>query len=110
MDYGVMLKKAGDNPNRKSAHYQRQSPFEGSDREVRSRVLRVLLQERALTEEELVSRLPADPVRSGRIIRGLEQEGFLACRRGRINRCLYIANPPKRWYNTKRSYILTVRK
>ena len=84
MDYGVMLKKAGDNPNRKSAHYQRQSPFEGSDREVRSRVLRVLLQERALTEEELVSRLPADPVRSGRIIRGLEQEGFLACRRGRI--------------------------
>jgi A/G-specific adenine glycosylase len=29
MDYGVMLKKEQQNPNRKSAHYQKQSPFEG---------------------------------------------------------------------------------
>lgn len=84
MDYGVMLKKAGGNPNRKSAHYRRQSPFEGSDRQVRSKVLGLLLREGVLTEEDLVSRLSGDPLRIGRIIRVLEREGFLACRRGRI--------------------------
>jgi A/G-specific adenine glycosylase len=32
MDYGVMLKKRHQNPNRKSAHYHKQGPFEGSNR------------------------------------------------------------------------------
>ncbi|MFC1509819.1 A/G-specific adenine glycosylase, partial [Candidatus Omnitrophota bacterium] len=33
MDYGVMLKKEHLNPGRKSAHYSKQSRFEGSDRQ-----------------------------------------------------------------------------
>ena len=43
MDYGVMLKKTHQNPSRKSKHHTTQSPFEGSIRQVRGAVLRVML-------------------------------------------------------------------
>jgi A/G-specific adenine glycosylase len=42
MDYGAMLKSIVGNPNRRSAHYTRQSPFANSTRQVRGRILRVL--------------------------------------------------------------------
>ena len=43
MDYGAMLKKQHGNVSRKSAHYVRQSPFKGSDRELRGKLLKALL-------------------------------------------------------------------
>ena len=42
MDYGVYLKKLYKNPARKSAQYVRQSKFEGSLRQIRGAILRVL--------------------------------------------------------------------
>ena len=44
MDYGAMLKGAIENPNRRSHGYTVQSSFSGSDREIRGRVLRYLLE------------------------------------------------------------------
>lgn len=44
MDYGAELKKKIYNPNRKSAHYTKQSKFEGSLRQARGAVLRQLVQ------------------------------------------------------------------
>ena len=52
MDYGsylgVSLKVAGKkyNPNTKSRHYTRQSKFEGSARQIRGKILGILLQEK----------------------------------------------------------------
>lgn len=43
MDYGTMLKKSG-NPSRASKHYSKQSRFEGSQRQLRGAILRLLLQ------------------------------------------------------------------
>lgn len=43
MDYGVYIKKTFGNPNIKSKHYSRQSRFEGSDRQLRGKVLELLL-------------------------------------------------------------------
>lgn len=43
MDYGVMLKKSVGNVSQRSAHYKKQSPFIGSDRQLRGRILQVLL-------------------------------------------------------------------
>jgi A/G-specific adenine glycosylase len=40
MDYGTVLKQQHANPNRRSAHYTRQSPFENSNRQVRGRILK----------------------------------------------------------------------
>ena len=42
MDYGVELKKLTKNPGRKSAHYSKQSRFEGSLRQIRGAVIRAL--------------------------------------------------------------------
>lgn len=84
MDYGAMLKKSGVNPNRRSAHYQRQSPFEGSDRQVRSRMLKLLLDGPPLEEEELLGRAGVEAARGRKILERLRAEGFLALRKGRI--------------------------
>lgn len=46
MDYGAELKKKVQNPNRKSAHYTKQSRFEGSLRQARGAVLRQLVREK----------------------------------------------------------------
>src|SRR4051812_18602549 len=43
MDYGAYLKKSGVRINAKSAHYTKQSPFEGSMRQLRGRLLRRLM-------------------------------------------------------------------
>jgi A/G-specific adenine glycosylase len=43
MDYGAHLKRLHKNPARKSAHYAKQSKFEGSLRQVRGAILRELL-------------------------------------------------------------------
>ena len=42
MDYGAHIKKLHGNPARRSAHYTRQSKFEGSPRQVRGEILRRL--------------------------------------------------------------------
>ncbi len=39
MDYGVHLKKTGENPSRRSLHHVKQSPFKGSNRELRAKIL-----------------------------------------------------------------------
>lgn len=44
MDYGTYLKTQIINPNRKSKHYIVQGAFEGSNRQVRAHILRLLLQ------------------------------------------------------------------
>jgi len=75
MDYGAMLKKAVPNPNRRSAHYSRQSPFPGSDRELRSRILRLFLAQPQWPRETLLTHL-AD-ARTPRLLQTLIQEGFL---------------------------------
>ena len=43
LDYGVMVKKTHGNPNTRSAHYAKQSPFEGSSRQARAAALRKAL-------------------------------------------------------------------
>jgi A/G-specific adenine glycosylase len=56
MDYGAMLKKTGVNPGRRSAHYTRQSPFNGSFRQVRGRILKTLIANGPLPAEEIGKR------------------------------------------------------
>ena len=53
MDYGAALKKLTVNPNRRSAHYSRQSPFIGSIRQARGKVIRTLASLGPSNAEEL---------------------------------------------------------
>ncbi len=77
MDYGAMLKKKHPNPNRKSAHYARQAPFEGSDRQLRGAILKTLLSQGPLEAQCLAAGMGKDPVRFYRILGDLVREGFL---------------------------------
>jgi A/G-specific adenine glycosylase len=78
MDYGTVLKKRTANPNRRSASYSRQSRFEGSDRQVRGRLLALILAEGSVTETEAAARTGEEPERVRRILAGLAREGFVA--------------------------------
>ena len=77
MDYGAMLKKTVGNPGRKSTHYVKQKPFGGSDRQIRGLILRMLLEETALTVHQLQH---ATNVSQGRLVSQLvhlREEGFI---------------------------------
>jgi A/G-specific adenine glycosylase len=56
MDYGAALKKITANPSRRSAHYARQSPFQGSFRQIRGRLIRSLVSEGPASPRELCKR------------------------------------------------------
>jgi len=84
MDYGAAMSapRAGTkraNPNRRSAHYKKQSLFAGSNRELRGRILRsTLATKRNRMNIKRSSRALHVPlVRFEKILRGLEKEGFV---------------------------------
>ena len=77
MDYGAMLKRAQGNPNRRSAHYTRQGPFENSNRQMRGMILRLLVAEPSLTAAMIVKATGADAARVKRNLADLERESFI---------------------------------
>lgn len=77
MDYGAMLKREQINPNRRSAHYQRQSPFENSNRQIRGRILKVLVEESPLTRSQIMKKSGMDPERVKLNLVELSNEGFI---------------------------------
>ena len=84
MDYGVMLKKSLENPNRRSAHYQKQTPFEGSNRQMRGMILKTLTRRPHVTEQEIAHQLQADKAILKKNLLQLQKEGFIKKVRGKI--------------------------
>ncbi len=81
MDYGAMLKKNFNNPNRKSAHHQQQTPFEGSNRQLRGMILKILIENPTISESELICKVKRDSKSVQKNLTQLEKEGFFQ-RRG----------------------------
>jgi A/G-specific adenine glycosylase len=77
MDYGAMLKQQYRNPNRRSAQYQKQTPFKGSNRELRGMILRTLTAQSRLSEAEFAEKLNAAPERVNHALKQLVAEGFI---------------------------------
>jgi A/G-specific adenine glycosylase len=82
MDYGGMLKQTHPNPSRRSSHHTQQSRFEGSNRQLRSRILREVLAHEGITIKQLQSMLSVVPEAVEQNLVALQQEGFLV-KRGR---------------------------
>jgi len=82
MDYGVLLKQLHPNPSRRSRHHVRQSPFKGSNRELRSRMLRAILEQPGITPGQLAKLLECERQALEKNLPALEREGFVM-RRGR---------------------------
>ena len=87
LDYGAHLKAQGVNPSRRSAHYMRQSSFEGSHRQKRSFLLKQVLASpeglargelaRLLNEEETAAKRPElDEAAFNALVSELVAEGF----------------------------------
>jgi A/G-specific adenine glycosylase len=85
MDYGSMLKREMGNLNARSRHYVKQPPFEGSYRQLRGRILGLLLNRPDLTAPQITASLQADTEKVMKIINILEREGFIH-RNGQIYR------------------------
>lgn len=83
MDYGTMLKRFDPGLTQKSAHYKKQKPFKGSNRQIRGQVLRLLLQERTVTFSDLRQRLQGSDDRLKEILDQLQIEGFIMKQKGR---------------------------
>ncbi|MDM8164182.1 adenine glycosylase [Collinsella intestinalis] len=98
LDYGAYLKKTIPNPSRRSAGHVRQKPFEGSRRQKRAEVVRLLLAARedgacGLTAAEVTAELDAFEAKAGRgpverglaeeLLAKLAQEGFCVAQDGR---------------------------
>ena len=89
MDYGAYLGKTLKlngkkfNPNIQSRHYSKQSKFQGSDREIRSRILQLLVSKNKLSIsmlEKTISELSTDIERIETILTSMERDGFLNIR------------------------------
>ena len=98
LDYGAYLKKSVPNPSRRSRGYAKQSKFEGSRRQKRAELVRVLLArhnegleglslscaiEHLNTLETAAGRQPVGEELVGDILNALVNEGFCAYRDGR---------------------------
>jgi len=77
MDLGAHLKRREGNPGRRSAHHATQSPFRGSNREMRSRILQAVLADPGITCHGLLHALLLPPDVLARNLAQLEREGFL---------------------------------
>ncbi|MCB9492668.1 MAG: A/G-specific adenine glycosylase [Epsilonproteobacteria bacterium] len=77
MDYGVMLKKEVGNLCKLSAHYTKQSKFEGSDRQIRGQILQILLDHGSLKQAKLIHAIGKEKGRIIKIIDQLIQEKFI---------------------------------
>lgn len=77
MDYGVMLKRRYPNPNRKSAHYNKQTKFAGSNRQIRGLIIKTVLTEGAINAPNLAQKIKK-PIKTVRAIADIfVREGLL---------------------------------
>ena len=54
MDYGSYLKKIYGNLSQKSSQYQKQSQFNGSRRQMRSAIIKLLIEKKELSKENIL--------------------------------------------------------
>lgn len=76
MDYGVYLKKNFANPSRASAHHTAQSKFEGSDRQIRGKIVKQLTLG-SLNKQQLFGILGKEHERYEKILQGLQSDGII---------------------------------
>lgn len=78
MDFGVWLKQLHPNPGRRSRHHVQQSRFEGSNRQLRSRLLRSVIANPGISAEGLAEQLEAEQQGVEKNLAAMEREGFIS--------------------------------
>jgi A/G-specific adenine glycosylase len=76
MDYGTHLKETIGNISQKSKHYTRQSKFEGSNRQLRGKIITTLTK-KPHTEKEIAKKLKANQEKTKQILKQLQTEHLI---------------------------------
>jgi A/G-specific adenine glycosylase len=86
MDYGSHLKKSLPNPSRRSAHHMKQTPFKGSNRELRSRILKLAMEKgKQFKTPDILTYFNRENISQEKVqknIDDLKKEGFLSEKKG----------------------------
>lgn len=81
MDYGSHLRREGIKITNKSKHYTKQKSFKGSKREIRGKILEILLHDpllhREILEQKISDDLPENENNIQHVIKDMVNEGFL---------------------------------
>ncbi len=77
MDCGSLLKAQYGNPNKRSRQYQKQSKFEGSNRQLRGMILRLLSTNKKMSLTQLERQINKDKNDIEMNVAQLEKEGFV---------------------------------
>ncbi|MDP3989444.1 MAG: A/G-specific adenine glycosylase [bacterium] len=77
MDYGAYIKATHPNPGRRSKHHATQSRFEGSVRQVRGAIIRVLVREESCSLSDLHTHIGYDVKRVREALASLKKEGTI---------------------------------
>lgn len=77
MDYGTMLKKTIGNANHRSTHYITQSRFEGSARQLRGRIVKLLTRHTHLSITTIATTLRKFPTELVPILTSLTRDGLI---------------------------------
>ncbi|MHA1804218.1 MAG: hypothetical protein ACTSU4_06730 [Promethearchaeota archaeon] len=72
-----MFKKKFPNLNKRSFHYKKQKKFEGSTRQLRGKILKILLTKKVINKHELMKELNINEKKLSEITIRLEREGFI---------------------------------
>jgi len=83
MDYGAYLKREGVKTNMQSNHYRKQTKFEGSDRQVRGAIVRVLAKDGNKTKKQLQVHLVHPVAQVEKQLDALVQEDVVRCKNGK---------------------------
>ena len=83
MDYGTHLKATRPNPSRRSRHHVRQAPFEGSNRQLRGRLLVALVDAPGQTTDMLADAVAFEPARVETALAALQSDGLAVAEDGR---------------------------
>ncbi len=76
MDFGTMLKKTHPDLNKRSVHYRKQSNFDGSTRQIRGKILKLLLK-KSLSIKEIIDTINYEEKKIIEILNTLKKEGFI---------------------------------
>ncbi len=92
MDYGTYLKKQYKNPSRRSKHYTKQSKFEGSNRQLRGKIVKLMVASggtgkkfSAPTIGGLAKQLNLPKQKVAPVMAQLVKDGFITMRRGKFS-------------------------
>lgn len=84
MDYGAMLGKQKENANRRSSAHKTQSAFHGSRRELRGKILQILLQKGACVPAALAKKTERTIFETLQALTAMKKEGLVIKKRRRF--------------------------